>query len=76
MSKLDDLLYELTEVQSMPESEVMKKYNVDSKSEYIQLIKEDILVEESSEMNSYDDDCDIESDYDNICRVQGLSRYC
>lgn len=75
MRNLDDLLYELGRVQGLSESEVMKEYNSDSKAEIIRDIEEDIIVaqeyEEEQSLNY-----DIEEDYEAICRVQGLSRYC
>ena len=70
MTRLDELNDELEKVMNMTETEVMIEYNCDSKSSIIQLIKEDIIIEESSEC--YDDGID----YDSLCYSQGLSRYC
>ena len=71
MTKLECLQDELEEVQKMNDSEVMQRYNSDSKAEIIQLIKEDIIIEESSELNN-----DYGMDYDSLCYSQGISRYC
>ena len=71
MTKLECLQAELKEVQVMTDSEVMQRYNSDSKEEIIQLIKEDIIIEESAELNN-----DYGMDYDSLCYSQGISRYC
>ena len=71
MTKLECLQDELEEVQKMNDSEVMQRYNSDSKAEIIQLIKEDIIIEESAELNN-----DSGMDYDALCYSQGISRYC
>ena len=71
MTKLECLQAELKEVQVMTDSEVMQRYNSDSKAEIIQLIKEDIIIEESAELNN-----DSGMDYDSLCYSQGISRYC
>ena len=71
MTKLECLQAELKEVQVMTDSEVMQRYNSDSKEEIIQLIKEDIIIEESAGLNN-----DSGMDYDALCYSQGLSRYC
>ena len=71
MTKLECLQAELKEVQVMTDSEVMQRYNSDSKEEIIQLIKEDIIIEESAEINN-----DSGMDYDSLCYSQGISRYC
>ena len=71
MTKLECLQSELKEVQEMTDLEVMQNYNSDSKEEIIQLIKEDIIIEESAEINN-----DSGMDYDSLCYSQGISRYC
>ena len=71
MTKLECLQEELKEVQVMNDLEVMQNYNSDSKEEIIQLIKEDIIIEESAELNN-----DSGMDYDSLCYSQGISRYC
>ena len=71
MTKLECLQSELKEVQEMTDLEVMQNYNSDSKEEIIQLIKEDIIIEESAELNN-----DSGMDYDSLCYSQGISRYC
>jgi len=71
MTKLECLQSELEEVEIMTDLEVMQRYNSDSKSEIIQLIKEDIIIEESAELNN-----DSGMDYDALCYSQGISRYC
>lgn len=71
MTKLECLQSELEEVEIMTDLEVMQRYNSDSKEEIIQLIKEDIIIEESAELNN-----DSGMDYDALCYSQGLSRYC
>ena len=71
MTKLECLQSELEEVEIMTDLEVMQRYNSDSKSEIIQLIKEDIIIEESAELNN-----DSGIDYDALCYSQGISRYC
>ena len=71
MTKLECLQAELKEVQVMTDSEVMQRYNSDSKKEIIQLIKEDIIIEESAELNN-----DSGMNDDALCDSQGISRYC
>lgn len=71
MTKLECLQSELEDVEIMTDLEVMQRYNSDSKSEIIQLIKEDIIIEESAELNN-----DSGMDYDSLCYSQGISRYC
>ena len=71
MTKLECLQSELEEVEIMTDLEVMQRYNSDSKSEIIQLIKEDIIIEESADLNN-----DSGMDYDELCYSQGISRYC
>ena len=71
MTKLECLQSELEEVEIMTDLEVMQRHNSDSKSEIIQLIKEDIIIEESAELNN-----DSGMDYDSLCYSQGISRYC
>ena len=71
MTKLECLQSELEEVEIMTDLEVMQRYNSDSKEEIIQLIKEDIIIEESAELNN-----DSGMDYDSLCYSQGISRYC
>ncbi|MBP1613949.1 MAG: hypothetical protein H6Q13_1397 [Bacteroidetes bacterium] len=74
MKHLDDLYRELERVSSMTEAEVKRAYNADSKSEILALINADIefTLKEQYEDEDYDDGMD----YDALCRVQGLSRYC
>lgn len=72
MGKLEELYEELESVKNMTDLEVMENYNSDSKQEIIQSIKEDIIIEKSSEYNNDDDDS---MDYDGLCYSQGLSRY-
>jgi len=71
MTKLECLQAELEEVEIMTDLEVMQRYNSDSKEEIIQLIKKDIIIEESAELNN-----DSGMDYDALCYSQGISRYC
>ncbi len=74
MTHLDDLYKELERVSSMTEAEVKRGYNADSKSEILALINADI---ESTLKEQYEDeDYDDGMDYDALCRVQGLSRFC
>jgi len=74
MTHLDDLYKELERVSSMTEAEVKRAYNADSKSEILALINADIesILKEQYEDEDYDDGMD----YDALCRVQGLSRFC
>ncbi|WP_071146719.1 hypothetical protein [Bacteroides ihuae] len=74
MTHLDDLYKELERVSSMAEEEVKRVYNADSKSEILALINADIesILKEQYEYEDYDDGMD----YDALCRVQGLSRFC
>lgn len=74
MTHLDDLYRELERVSSMTEAEVKRAYNADSKSEILALINADIesILKEQYEDEDYDDGMD----YDALCRVQGLSRFC
>lgn len=74
MTHLDDLYKELERVSSMTEEEVKRVYNADSKPEILALINADIefTLKEQYEDEDYDDGMD----YDALCRVQGLSRFC
>nr|WP_320058820.1 hypothetical protein [uncultured Bacteroides sp.] len=74
MTHLDDLYRELERVSSMTEAEVKRAYNADSKSEILALINADI--EFTLKEQYEDEDCDDGMDYDALCRVQGLSRFC
>lgn len=67
MKDLDARL-EIAEINSMSLAEVQVLYNVDTKEEAIQGVLESIESEEE-----YEDDG---MDYDALCSVQGLSRYC
>ena len=67
----DDLYAELEKVSSMTEAEVTKAYNSDSKAEILALINADI----ESLNGEQNEDYDVGMDYDELCRVQGLSRY-
>lgn len=70
---LDDLYTELERVSGMTEQQVMVAYNADSKGEILALINAEIesTLKEQYEENDYDEGMD----YDELCRVQGLSRY-
>ncbi|MBP1615887.1 MAG: hypothetical protein H6Q13_3335 [Bacteroidetes bacterium] len=70
---LDDLYVELERVSSMTEAEVKKGYNTDSKAEILALINADI--ESLNRIQYENEDYDDGMDYDELCRVQGLSRY-
>lgn len=67
MKDLDARL-EIAEINSMSLAEVQVLYSVDTKEEAIQGVLESIESEEE-----YEDDG---MDYDALCAVQGLSRYC
>lgn len=67
MKDLDARL-EIAEINSMSLAEVQVLYSVDTKEEAIQGVLESIESEEE-----YEDDG---MDYDALCSVQGLSRYC
>ncbi|MCD8080313.1 MAG: hypothetical protein LUF04_07860 [Bacteroides sp.] len=74
---LETLYAELQEVRQMNEEEVCRRYNAESAQDIIDLILEDIAAEEPQCQSSLaDDEADSGIDYDAICRVQGLSRYC
>ncbi len=74
---LETLYAELREVRQMNEEEVCRRYNAESRQEILELILEDIAVEEQlCQPSLADDEADSGIDYDAICRVQGLSRYC
>ena len=51
--RLDECYNELEEVKAMPESEVCKLYNADSKSEIIALIYEEITALENCQGEDY-----------------------
>ena len=70
---LDDLYAELEKVSSMTEAEVTRAYNTDSKAEILALINADI--EFLNRIQYEDEDYNVGMDYDELCRVQGLSRY-
>jgi len=70
---LDDLYAELEKVSSMTEAEVTRAYKTDSKAEILALINADI--ESLNRIQYEDEDYNVGMDYDELCRVQGLSRY-
>lgn len=67
MKDLDARL-EIAEINSMSLAEVQVIYNVDTKEEAVQGLLESIEPE-----SDYEDDG---IDYDALCAVQGLARYC
>lgn len=67
MKDLDARL-EIAEINSMSLQAVQVLYNVDTREEAIQGVLESIESE-----SDYEDD---DMDYDTLCEVQGLSRYC
>ncbi len=73
---LDTLYAELQEVEQMNEEEVCRRYNADSKQDILDLIREDITAEEQELASHIPPDDDDGIDYDAICHVQQLSRYC
>jgi len=75
---LERLYIELEEVKRMSFKQACKVYNVDYKLEAIALIQDEIDRLESEMENttfSYSDG-ELEEECQQICRVQGLSRYC
>ena len=63
---IDALYRDLNNVEGMDEETARRVYNVDCKSEIIEVIQDEIM-----QPDLEDDDMD----YDALCEVQGLSRY-
>lgn len=60
--RLNECYAELEEVKAMSEREVCEKFNVDSKTEYIAILEEEITALENYQCE-YDDDCDMWDDH-------------
>lgn len=75
--ELAALYAELEEVKSSP-LEYLPKYGYSPKDEVIQLIEEDIndLEDRIHEAEELISDYELEEERREICRSQGLSRYC
>lgn len=69
--RLDKCYNELEEVKAMPESEVCKRYNADSKSEIIALIYEEITALESYQGEDCSEDDGM--DYIGLQLSQGMA---
>lgn len=61
-NRLDELEKELDEVKAMSEREVCEKFNVDSRTEYIAILEEEITALENFQCE-YDDDYDVWDDH-------------
>ena len=61
-NRLDELERELEEVKAMSEREVCEKFNVDSRTEYIAILEEEITALENFQCE-YDDDYDVWDDH-------------
>lgn len=68
---LNALYKDLDNVLNMDEKTACMRFNVDSKSEILEVIQDEIDVCKSK-LNPEEDDG---MDYDALCMVQGLSRY-
>lgn len=68
---LDALYNDFDNVMNMDEETACKRYNVDSKSEILEVIQDEIDVCKSRLQPEEDDGMD----YDALCKVLGLSRY-
>lgn len=69
---LDALYNDFDNVMNMDEETACKRYNVDSKSEILEVIQDEIDVCKSRLQPEEDDGG---MDYDALCKVLGLSRY-
>lgn len=69
--RLDECYNELEEVKAMPESEVRKRYNAESKSEIIALIYEEITALESYQGEDCSEDDGM--DYIGLQLSQGMA---
>lgn len=61
-NRLDELERELEEVKAMSEREACEKFNVDSRTEYIAILEEEITALENFQCE-YDDDYDVWDDH-------------
>lgn len=78
MNRLLELEDELSRVEEMSEDEVCSLYNTDSKEEILNLIKQDIeMMKEKELLMLYEDlDYELQKERDELCRSQGISRFC
>ena len=68
----DALYRDLNNVEGMDEETARRVYNVDCKSEIIEVIQDEIDTCKAIMQPDLEDD---DMDYDALCEVQGLSRY-
>ena len=61
--QLDELYTELHVVQNMHEETVCKRFNADSKEEYIEVLKDEIQALENYQGEDYDSDYDVWDDH-------------
>lgn len=61
--ELDELYTELRVVQNMHEETVCKRFNVDSKEEYIEILKDEIQALENYQGEDYESDYDVFDDH-------------
>lgn len=69
---LDALYLDLDNIMGMDEETVCRKFNVDHKSEILEVIQDEIEACKSKLAPAPEDDG---MDYDALCKVLGLSRY-
>ena len=69
---IDALYRGLNNVEGMDEETARRVYNVDCKSEIIEVIQDEIDTCKAIMQPDLEDD---DMDYDALCEVQGLSRY-
>ena len=69
---IDALYRDLNNVEGMDEETARRVYNVDCKSEIIEVIQDEIDTCKAIMQPDLEDD---DMDYDALCEVQGLSRY-
>ena len=69
---IDALYRDLNNVEGMDEETARRVYNVDCKSEIIEVIQDEIDTCKAIMQPALEDD---DMDYDALCEVQGLSRY-
>ena len=62
-NQLDELYAELKQVQGMHAETVCKRFNADSKEEYIEVLKDEIQALENYEGEDYDSDYDVWDDH-------------
>lgn len=76
---LNGLYAEFFKVSNMTNEEVCRRFNVDTKEEYVEILQWEIELEESKVIEGIPlpyVDADVERERAALCESQGLSRYC